>query len=99
MAIGRSVLRYLIALGQIRIEVILSREDGQEIDLAVQGMRGPDRQLHGPAVQHRQRAWQPEADGADIGVRRRPEPRAAPAEDLGFGEQLRVDFEPNHGLE
>ena len=58
-----------------------------------------DRQLHGSAVQHRQRAGQAEADRADVRVRRRAERASAAAEDLGGGQQLRVDLEPDDRFE
>ena len=44
------------------------------------------------------RPRQPQADRADVGVRRRAEVIGATAKGLGGGEQLHVDFEPDHGL-
>ncbi len=96
---GPLVLRDLVPLWKVRIEVVLPREDGDRIHAAVQGMRDPDGQFHGPAIQHRQRPRKPEADGADVGVRRRPEPGAAAAEDLRLRQQLGMNLETDHGLE
>ncbi len=96
---GPFVLRDLISLREVRIEVILAREDRHRVDLAIEGVRDPDGEFHDLSVQHRQRARQPKAHGADIGVRWRPEPGAAAAEDLRLGQQLRVNLETNHGLE
>ncbi len=96
---GPLVLRDLIALREVGIEVVLTREDRHRVDPALEGVRDPDGELHGLPVQHRQRARQPEADGADVGVRRRPEPGAAAAEDLRLGQQLRVNLETDYGLE
>ena len=49
-------------------------------------------------VEHRQRAGQPEAHRADVGVRRIAEVGGAAAEDLGLGQQLDVDFESDDRL-
>jgi len=92
------VLRDLIALRKVRIEVVLPREDRPRVDAAAQRERGARGQIDRPPVQHRQRARQPEADGTDVRVRRRPEARGTPAEDFGLGEELRVDLEPDDGF-
>ena len=67
-ALGRErliVLRDLIALRQVRIEVVLAREDRLLVNRAAERQRRLDRQLDGAAVEHRQRARQPEADGTE----------------------------------
>ena len=92
------VLRDLVALGQVRIEVVLAGEARVRADAAVQRQRAFDGQFHGLAAQHRQRAGQAQADRADIGVGRRAEAGGAAAEDLGGGGQLDVDFEADHRL-
>ena len=48
------------------------------------------------AVQHRQRAGQPQADRAGVRIRRVPEPRRARTEYLRLGLQLDVNFEADH---
>ena len=101
-AVGRErplVLRDLVALGQVRIEVVLPREDRLRVDPAAERQRRSIGQLHGPAVQDRQRARQPEADGTQLGVGLGAEAGAAAAEDLGGGQELRVDLQADDGLE
>ena len=68
------------------------------MDRAAERQRGARGELHGAAVQDRQRPGQPEADGTERGVRLGAEPRAAAAEDLGGGQQLRVDLEADDRL-
>ena len=92
------VLGNLIALGQIRIEVVLAREDRDRVDLAIERVRDANRELHHAAVEDRQGTRQPEADRTDVRVRRRAEARAAAAEDLGLGKQLGVNLEPDDRL-
>ena len=69
------------------------------MDLAAQGEGGARGELHGAAVQDRQRARQPEADGTERGVRLGAEPGGAAAEDLGGGQQLRVNLEADDRFE
>jgi len=49
-------------------------------------------------VQNGQRSGQAETDRADIGVWRVAKARRAAAEDFTLGQQLRVDFQADHGL-
>jgi hypothetical protein len=51
---GQLVLADLIALGQVRIEVILAREHRQRRDLRGDGQAELHRHAHGRLVQHRQ---------------------------------------------
>ena len=92
------VLRNLVALRQVRIEVVLPREDRPRLHRAAERERRAHRQLDRASVEHRQRAGQAEADRAHVRVRRRAERRRTPAEDLGGGQQLRVDLEADDGL-
>jgi hypothetical protein len=48
------------------------------------------------SVHHGQGTRQAEADWAGRGVRREPKLIQAATEELGFREELNVDFEPNH---
>ena len=57
------------------------------------------RHLDDLRVQRGQHAGQPEADRADVGVGRAAERGRAAAEDLGPGEELGVDLEPDDHLE
>ncbi len=95
---GLVELRYLIALWQVGIEIVLACEDGALADLAADGQGGERGELDGLPVQNRQRAGQPQADRADVGVGRRAKMIGATAKSLGRGEQLDVDFESNDGL-
>jgi len=95
---GLVELRDLVALGQVGIEVVLARENGALAYLAVDTERGQCGEVDGLRIEHRQRAGQPQTDRTDIGVRRRAEVIGTAAEGLGDGQQLHVDFEPNHGL-
>ena len=100
-AVGRQrllVLRNLVALGQIGIEVILAREDRGLVNGAAQGERRANGTIHRASVQHRQRPGQAEAHGTDVRVGLRAERGAAAAEDLGGGQQLRMDLEADDGL-
>ena len=92
------VLRDLIALGEIRIEVVLPREHGRA-DYRHPRASAARRQIHGAPVQHGQRPGQPETHRAHMGVWRVPESRSAAAENLGPGQQLGMNLEANDGLE
>ena len=93
------VLRNLVALRQVRIEVVLPREDRCRLDVAAERERRLDRVVHRLAIEHRQRARQPQAHRTHLRVRRGAERRAAAAEDLRAGRELCVDFEPDDRLE
>ena len=86
------ILRNLVTLGQIRIEVVLAREDRKRLNVAAERERRLDRVIDRGAVEDRQRARHAEAHGAHVRVRRRTERGAAAAEDLRAGLQLRVDL-------
>src|SRR6516162_10604167 len=68
------------------------------VNSAIQRQRGSYAHLDRAFVQNGQRAGQTEADRANIGVRRVAEPRRAATENLGLGQQLRMDFQADHGL-
>ena len=93
------VLRDLIALRQVRIEVVLAREDRRLVDPAAERER-----RRGCAKSTAARfstgsaPGKPEADRADVRVRRRAERRAAAAEDLRRGQELRVNFQADDGF-
>ncbi len=92
------VLRDLVALGQVGIKIILPGKNRPLAHLAVDGQRGQRGELDGLRVEHRQRAGQSQANGADVGVRRRAKVIGAAAKGLGGGQQLYVNFESDHGL-
>ena len=93
------VLADLVALGQVRVEVVLA--------VPARGVRGRglDREagrqdmLHGTAIDDRQRARQAEADRADVAVRGGAVVgRGAGAEHLRGRPQLAVDLDADDGL-
>jgi hypothetical protein len=101
-ALGRErllVLGDLVALRQVGIEVVLAREHRVRVHLAVGRERRPDRELHGPAVEHREHPGQRQADRMHRVVRRRAVAHRRRAEELRGGAQLGVDLEPDHHLE
>src|SRR5947209_1081122 len=64
------VLRDLISLGQVRIEVVLAREDAALVDRALERKGRLDGELHGTAIEHGQGSGKSETHRADIGVGR-----------------------------
>ena len=92
------VLRDLVALGQVRVEVVLAGEGAGFGHVAVHGQGHADRVLDGAAVQDGQDAGHAEADGADAGVWLAAEGHRASTEDLRVGQKLGVHFQPDHGF-
>src|SRR5262249_1724100 len=95
---GLIELRDLISLRQVGVEVVFACEDRSLVDRATRGQRGAHRQVHRMAIEHRQRAGVSEANGADVGVRRRAELCGAGAEDLRPRQQARMNLEADHRL-
>ena len=96
---GLLVLRDLIALREIRIEVLLAREDARARGSCTRARAPRARRAGRPA------RWSPAAPpasprqvGAHVRVRLAPERSGATAEQLALREQLRVDFESNDRL-
>ena len=89
------VLGDLVPLGKIGVKVILPGEVALPVDPAVGREGHPDHEFHDLPVQHRQHPGHPEADGAGVGVGRRPELRRAAAEDLRIREELGMDLQPD----
>ena len=92
------VLRDLVALGQIRIEVVLAGEHRRAAQLRAHRQTHAQGHLHRIVVQDGQRTGHAQADRTGVLVRRRPEGRGTAAEDLGAGSQLRMDLEPDDQL-
>ena len=92
----RVVLADLVVLRHVRVEVVLPVEDRLRWHVEVHRFPESQRELHHPAVQHRQRARKTEADRADVRVRLGPELVRAAAEELGRRRQLDVHLEPDH---
>jgi hypothetical protein len=66
---GFFVLTDLIALGKVRVEVILTGKYAGFVNFAAERERGAHSQPHSLTVEHRQRTGQPQADGANIAIR------------------------------
>ena len=92
------VLRDLVALRQVLIEVILAVEDGAQIDLGVETETGPDRLLHTALVDHGQHAGHGGVDQRHLGVGIGTERRRRAGEELGVGNHLGMDFQPQDDL-
>jgi hypothetical protein len=88
----------LVALGQVRVEVVLAGEDGQRRHLGAHGQAEADGPLHRGAVQHRQRAGQGQVHRAGLGVGLGAEGGRGAAEDLGLRGELDVVFQADHDL-
>lgn len=59
-------LRDLVSLGQVSVEVVLSRESILPVDRAVRGKSKSDGKLHDLPAEPRQRARVTERDNADL---------------------------------
>ena len=92
------VLADLVALRQVGIEVVLPVEDRPRRDLALEGHRDHQREVHRLRVRDRQRARVAEADRAGVRVRLVPERERAAAEHLRPRPQLDVDLDADDRL-
>jgi predicted nucleic acid-binding protein len=66
--IGLEELRNLVALRQVRIEIVLAVEDRAVVDLRLEAKPGAHRLLDALLVDHRQHAGHGRIDQRDIGV-------------------------------
>ena len=92
------VLADLVALGQVRIEVVLAREDAARGDAGADREAEPDRHPHRLAVEDREHPGKPEIDGARLGVGLRPVARRGAGEELAPGEEASVHLQPDDRL-
>jgi hypothetical protein len=93
------VLRYLVALHQVGVGVVLAVELGVLRDLAVEGQRGHDGVLDGLLVDGGQDTGHAQADGTDVGVGGGGGVvGAAATEHLAAGGELRVHLHADDGL-
>ena len=88
----------LVALRQVRVEVVLAVEAREAVDPRLQPQPGPHRLLDAEAVDHRQHARHRRVDQADVGVRLGPEGRRGAGEELGVRGDLGVHLEADHHL-
>ena len=89
-------LRDLVALRQVRIEVVLAVETRPAVDLRAQAEPGLHRLLDAVAVDHRQHAGEARVHEADLGVRRGAEAHGRAREQLGVAGHLGVDLQAHH---
>ena len=88
----------LIALRQIRVEIVLAVEAGPGVDLRLQRHSGPHRLAYAFLVQHRQHARHGGVDEAHLRVGLGAELRRGAGEELGLGRDLRMHLEADHDL-
>ena len=88
----------LVALGQVRVKIILAGKAVFPVDGRIGGQAELDGRFHHLPVEHRQRAGHTQADRAGMGVGRRTELGGTAAENLAFGLHLGMDFQPDHGF-
>ncbi len=90
------VLADLVALRQVRVEIVLAVEDRLEVDLRLQPQPRAHRLFDAVAVDHRQHSGHRRVDQADIGVGLCPESGRGAREQLGFARDLGVDLHADH---
>ena len=95
---GKFVLGNLIALGQIRIKIVLAGKPAFPVDLAVGGHGHAQGKVHHLFVEHRQYARHPQTNRAGVRVGGRTEFGGATAEYLGSGFQLGMNFQADDGF-
>ena len=88
----------LIALRQVRIEIVLAVEDRALVDLRLQAKPGAHRLLDAFLVDHRQHAGHGRIDERDVGVRRIAEGRGRTGEQLRIARHLGMDFHADDDL-
>ena len=88
----------LVALRQIRIEIILAVEPAPLVDLRVDREPRADSLADALAIGHGQHARHCGIDEADLRVRLSPEGRGRAGEQLGLANDLRMDLKADHDL-
>ena len=86
----------LVALGQVRVEVVLARKHAAFGNVRTNRQAELDGALNRAAVHHRQRAGQGQIDRAGLGIGLGAKGRRRAAEDLGLRGQLGVGLEADH---
>src|SRR5690606_38984680 len=88
----------LVALRQVRIEVVLAVEARPFVDLRAERQPGLHRLTHALAVDDRQHARHGGVHKAHLRVRLRAEGGGRAREQLGVGDDLRMDLHADHHL-
>ena len=86
----------LVALGQVRIKIVLARKNAARRNVRPDGQTELDGALHRPLVHHRQRARQCQIDGAGLRIGLGAKGGRSPTENLGAGGELRVGLKTDH---
>ena len=90
------VLRDLVALGQVRIEVILTGKGAGFGNVTLNGQRHANGVFDGAAVQYGKDAGHAQADGTHAGIGLPTEGHGASTEDLRVRQELGVHFQPDY---
>jgi hypothetical protein len=85
----------LVALRQVRVEVVLAVEDRAQVDLGLQPQAGAHRLLDTEFVDHRQHSRHRRIYQRDIRVRLGPEAGRGAGEQLGLAGNLGMDLQPD----
>ncbi len=95
---GQLILADLIALGQVRIKVVLAGKNRAPRDLRIDGESERDGHAHRLGVEHRQDPRKTQIHRARLGVRRRSVSGGGAREDLAPGRELGVNLETDNGF-
>ncbi len=88
----------LVALRQIRVEIILPVEPRSAVDDRTQRQPGPHRLPHALAIQYGQHPRHRRIDQRHIAVGLRPEIGRGARKELGLRGDLGMDLQPDHNL-
>ena len=88
----------LVALGQVRVEVVLAVENGMIRDRGVDGEAEADGLLNGAVVEHRQAAGKSQVNVAGVDVGLVAEVAGGAGKNLGTGRELNVRLKTDHNF-
>jgi hypothetical protein len=92
------ILGYLVSLWKVRVEVILAGKAAFMGNRAMGGQRHAKGVIHHLAVQDRKNARQTQTYRTCVCIWGRAELCGATTKDLGFRQELSVDFKPDDGF-
>ena len=93
---GALELTDLIALGQIGVEIVLAFRNGGRVDPGLQAQSGTNRLFDAILVHHGKHSRHGGVHEGDLRVRFRPEVGRRAGKELGLGNNLAVDLQPDH---